>query len=138
MFKDLPPAIEERLRSICDVPFATEFGMELIHVSAEEVRVTLDVSTKHNALGSAHGGAVFTLADQAFAIASNMGPEHQVALTATINYIRPARGKLMAVARKVGETKRTSLYEVLVYSEDELVAVFSGTGFKLREREPSK
>jgi acyl-CoA thioesterase len=132
---DLPEAIKERIREINNAPFIRSFGMELVSISEDgEVRVTMDASDKHNALGSAHGGAVFTIADQAFAVASNLGPEHQVAIFASMTYIKPARGKLEAVAKKIGETKRTSVFEVKIFEKGELIAVFQGNGYKLKDR----
>jgi acyl-CoA thioesterase len=132
---DLPEEIRERICGINDAPFIRTFGIELVSIAEDgEVRVTMDVSDKHNALGSAHGGAVFTLADQAFAVASNLGPEVQVAMFVSMTFIRPARGKLEAVARKIGETKLTSVYEVKVFEKGELVAIFQGNGYKLKDR----
>jgi acyl-CoA thioesterase len=132
---ELPEEIKDRIRRINQAPFVQPMGIELVSISEEgEVRVTMDASDKHNALGSAHGGAVFTIADQAFAIASNLGAELQVAMFASMTFIRPARGMLEAVAKKVGDTKRTSIYEVKVFENGELVAVFQGNGYKLTER----
>jgi acyl-CoA thioesterase len=132
---ELPEGIKERIRRMIDAPFVQPLGIELVSISAEgEVRVTMDAGDKHNALGSAHGGAVFTLADQAFAIASNMGPELQVAIFGSMTYIKPARGMLEAVAKKIGDTKQTSVYEVKVFEKGELVAVFQGNGYKLKDR----
>jgi acyl-CoA thioesterase len=134
---DLSEEIKERIRRMNEAPFVRPLGMELVGISAEgEVRVTMDASDKHNALGSAHGGAVFSLADQAFAIACNLGPDLQVAMFASMTYIKPGRGKLEAVAKKIGETKRTSVYEVKVFEKGDLVAVFQGNGYKLQDRPP--
>jgi acyl-CoA thioesterase len=131
----LPEKIKERIREINNAPFIRSFGIELVSISEDgEVRITMDASDKHNALGSAHGGAVFTIADQAFAVASNLGPEQQVAIFASMTYIKPARGKLEAVAKKIGDTKRTSVYEVRVFEKGELVAIFQGNGYKLKDR----
>jgi acyl-CoA thioesterase len=132
----LPEAIRHRIKEMNQVPLVVALGIELISIDNEgTVRCAMDVSDKHNLIGSGHGGAVFTLADQAFALASNLGPEHQVAIFASINYIRAAKGRLEAVAQKLAETRSTSLYEVKVYEKDDLVAVFQGTGYKLRKKE---
>jgi len=132
---DLPEMIKDRIRRMNDAPFVRPLGIKLVSISAEgEVRVTMDASDKHNALGAAHGGAVFTVADQAFAIACNLGPDLQVAMFASMTYLKPARGKLEAVAKRIGETKRTSVYEVRVFEKDELVAIFQGNGYKLVDR----
>jgi acyl-CoA thioesterase len=53
-------------------------------------------------------------------------------LSASISYLRPAMGELEASARKVGESKSTSVYEVLVRQEGDVVAIFQGIGYKLR------
>jgi acyl-CoA thioesterase len=132
---ELPEWIKERILKMNKAPFIQTFGIELISISADgEVRMTMDASDKHNALGAAHGGAVFTIADQAFAIACNLGPELQVAMFASITFIKPARGMLEAVARKIGETKRTSVFEVKVFEKGDLIAIFQGTGYKLEDR----
>ena len=57
----------------------------------------------------------------------------QVALSASIKYHRPARGRLTAVARKSREDDRTSTFAVMVYSGSDLVAEFEGIGFKLKK-----
>jgi acyl-CoA thioesterase len=88
-----------------------------------------------NALGTVHGGAIFSLADQAFALAANSRGEPQVALNASITYMKPGRGDLVARARKVEENRTTSVYEVQVLQGEEVVAIFHGIGYKLRRPE---
>lgn len=128
----MPEGTRERLERMSNVPIVLALGISLVSISEQgEVRMTMDVGDKLNAVGGGHGGAVFSLADQAFAIASNLGPEVQVALCASINYLKPGKGLLEAVARKTSETRRTSLYEVKVYEGEDLIAVFQGTGYKL-------
>jgi acyl-CoA thioesterase len=128
----LPKDVRERLQRMSDVPMVLAMGMRTESVTEDgEVRVTMGAGDKLNAVGFAHGGAVFALADQAFGLASNLGKEPQVALCASINYLKPGKGALEAVAVKTFETRRTSLYEVRVYDEGELIAVFQGTGYKL-------
>ena len=93
----------------------------------------MDLDDKMNGFGIGHGGAVFSLADEAFAIAANQGEYPQVALSASIKYHKPATGRLTAVAKKAREDERTSVYTVLVYSGSDLVAEFEGIGFKLKK-----
>lgn len=133
----LTEEVRERLQRIMDVPFVKDLGIETASISEDgEVRCVMDAGDKINAMGGAHGGAIFTLADQAFAIASNLGKEPQVALVASINYVRPGKGMLEAVARRTSDTRRTSLYEVRVFDDGELVAVFQGTGYKIKGVKP--
>ena len=107
-------------------------GMRTIQVSEEAVKVEMDLEGKLNSVGTGHGGAIFSLADQAFAIACNMGERTQVARSASIKYLKPARGRLVATARKASEDDRGSVFKVEVHAGDVLVAVFEGIGHKLR------
>lgn len=131
----LPSEVCERLQRIMDVQFVIDLGIRTESISEDgQVVCTMDVSDKINAMGGAHGGAIFSLADQAFALACNMGPEPMVALCVNMNFLRPGKGHLKAVARKVSETRRTSLCEVKVFEDGELIAVFQGTSYKIRAK----
>ena len=135
----LPSEVCERLRKIMDVRYVIDLGIRTESISEDgEVVCTMDAGDKINAMGGAHGGAVFTLADQAFALACNMGPDPQVALCVSINYLKPGKGKLRAAARMLSQTRRTSLCEVKVFEDGELIATFQGTGYKLNGNSPSK
>ena len=131
----LPKEICERIDRMNKVQTPVSMGMRMLSISRDgEVRFSMDTDDKLNAVGFAHGGAIFALADQAFAIATNLGEEMQVAISANISYIKPGKGTLEAVAKKVSETRRTSIVEVKVYGGGELVAIFQGTGYKLGGR----
>ncbi len=113
--------------------YAALIGARVLSVSPIEVRVEMDLDDKLNGFGIGHGGAVFSLADEAFAIAANQGEYPQVAMSASIRYLKPAKGRLTAVARKAREDDKGSVYAVSVYSGDDLVAEFEGIGFKLKK-----
>ena len=132
MNSDLSTDLEVRLAAMKAAPFALHCHMETVSVKDGEAVVRMPVNEKLNALGTVHGGAIFSLADQAFALAANANGDPQVAISASINYLKPAKGTLVARARKVGENRSTSVYEVLVYDGEELVAIFQGIGYKLR------
>ena len=52
--------------------WAKESGIELMEVSTGRSKVRMRIEKRHvNGHGSVHGGAIFTLADTAFALASN-------------------------------------------------------------------
>jgi len=129
-----PREIEERLGQMVKAPFALRCGLETVSVGEGTARVRMRPEGCQNALGTYHGGALFTLADQAFALAANQGEQVQVAMNATIHFIRPATGVVEAEARLVGESGRTSLYEVRIYEGDQLVALFTGTGYRLPKK----
>ena len=91
---------------------------------------------KLNGLGIAQGGAIFTLADLAFAGASNAAGFRTVAFTSNISFIRPGTGRrLRAVATEVSRGRRTGVYSVQVFNDDgKVVAHGTTTGFISEEK----
>ena len=78
------------------------------------------------------GGAVFSLADHAFGLASNFGPAQYTAISVTIQYLSPAKGRLAATAERVAETGTCDTFRVTVEDEaGRTVALFYGTSFKV-------
>ena len=84
-----------------------------------------------NAVGTVQGGAIFTLADMAFAAASNSFGDKCVAMSAAASFIRPGSGKeLRAAAQVINRGRRSCVVETEVRNEaDKLVAKFQFTGF---------
>lgn len=110
-------------------------GIEVVSVSPEEVRLKAVVRSDHrNFHGTAHGGFVFTLADAAFAMVSNVRV-HAVAISARIDYFRPLvpGDEVLAVARPLNVGKRLATYAVEMTCENRRVAHFVGTVFHLEE-----
>jgi len=115
-------------------PYIQKMNIDVISIDDEEVRLSMAVEGNRNALGTAHGGAIFSLADQAFALAANRRVEPEVAISATINYMKPATERLEAVARRIEENNKTSVYQVMIHDGGRTVATFQGVGHKLRRR----
>lgn len=124
--------IDERLDAMNHAQFAELCRLQVVSVSEGEAVVKMPAEGMKNAMGNVHGGAIFALADQAFALAANSYGAPQVALCSNINYIKAAKGDLEARAVKVGETRNTSVYEVRVFEGETLIAMFTGTGYRLR------
>ncbi|HUK93391.1 MAG TPA: hotdog fold thioesterase [Methanomicrobiales archaeon] len=121
---------DQRIIALGACPYAHLLGMEILEARPGFARVAMDTTGKENFLGVAHGGAIFSLADQAFAAAANRGEFLQVAVSVHIQYFSPAKGRLEAVARLIAETERTSLILVEVRSGERVVASFEGTAYK--------
>ncbi len=102
-----PSAIAGQVRLFNESEFARLLGMEILEAREGYSRVIMDCGGKLNPGGVAHGGAIFALADQAFGIAANCCGIHRVAVSVSIQYIAPAKGKLEAVARRVEDNGRT-------------------------------
>ncbi|MDD1685153.1 MAG: hotdog fold thioesterase [Methanoregula sp.] len=124
-------SVEEQIRFFNNGDFARLLGMKVLEASDGYSRVTMDCAGKLNHNGVAHGGAIFALADQAFGIAANCCGVSRVAVSVTIQYIAPARGKLVAVARRVEDNGTTDTYRIMVHEGERPVAEFTGVAFRV-------
>jgi acyl-CoA thioesterase len=119
--------------------FAARNGVELVEVEAGRAVARMAVGPEHlNAVGVVQGGAVFTLADFAFAVASNSRGNVAVAIEAHLTFLRATRaGVLRAEAREEGGSRRLSTCTVRVTDEGgALVALFTGTAFRKDDPQP--
>lgn len=119
------------IRVFNESEFARLLGMVITEARDGYSRVTMDCAGKMNPGGVAHGGAIFTLADQAFGIAANCAGVHRVAVSVSILYIVPATGTLVAVAERVEDNGICDTYRVMVYDGDRPVAEFTGVAFRV-------
>ncbi len=112
--------------------FAMNMGIEILQADAEESVCALAITPGHfNAGGTVQGGAIFTLADLAFAVAANCEGRRTVTQSASVTFIKPGTGKkLIARAKKISAGSRTCVYNVQVTNdEDVLVAHLTVSGF---------
>lgn len=79
-------------------------------------KCSMVIEPRHcNTPGIPMGGTVFTLADSAFAVASNQEGRDVVTQASQITFLKPAEGNcLTAVAKQVKDGKRVCFYEVTV------------------------
>ena len=115
--------------------FATENGMTLDELDADHAVCGLVLSERHlNAQGGVMGGAIFTLADFAFAALTNDPVRSTVAQQVSVNYLAaPKGGRLVATARYRKNGRSSCVVNVDVADETGRdIAQFVGTGFKLR------
>ena len=107
-------------------PFAKKFGFELVEIGEGHSLVRMQfTSDMENMFGSAHGGALFALIDEAFETASNSHGTLAVALNMNVTYVAPPRaGSLLtAEAREISLTRKTASYDIKVRGEQgELIA----------------
>lgn len=112
--------------------FAAHVGIELEQVKPGHAVVSLVLNENHlNGVGIVQGGVIFTLADYAFAAASNSMGVVTLGINASIAYFKSPKGKsLTAEASEISRTNRLCLYNVDVFDEDKtLLARFNGTGY---------
>ena len=117
--------------------YAAEAGIELITVSTGAAKVKMEIRDKHkNSHGTVHGGAIFTLADIAFALASNSHGIPAAAINAHISYVKSATsGTLFAAAEEFSLNKKIATYTVRVTNESgENIAIFQGMVYRKTPR----
>lgn len=113
--------------------WAASAGVRLEDVREGYARATMRLRDAHlNGVSVAQGGAIFTLADLAFAAASNSHGTVAVALDVSITFARAAvAGVLTAEATEESLTRRTSVCSVRVTDGDgNVIALFRGTAFR--------
>jgi acyl-CoA thioesterase len=115
--------------------FAAENGITLVEVRPGAAVARMEIGARHlNGVGIVQGGAIFTLADLAFAAAANSHGEIAVAVDVSISFIRAVSGgTLTADAREEAVNPRLSTCLVRVTDEaGALVALFKGTAYRKR------
>jgi len=121
-------------------PYARFLGIELIEINKGYSKLRMQIKgCMNNFVGIAHGGAIFSLADHAFAAASNSHDTLAVALNMSITYISaPLEDSvLVAEAKEVSLTSRTALYRIDVSTEDnKLIASCQGIVYRKKNSIP--
>ena len=116
--------------------FATETaGIVIEEVSDGFSRVSMTVTDRHRAAhGGVMGGALFTLADFAFAVACNTPESITVTISSSINFLSGAKtDELTAVCRRVKNGRRVCFCETQITdSSGTLVATVSAVGSKIK------
>jgi acyl-CoA thioesterase len=131
---ELLKGILERVR---DDPYANALGIKVLEIGEGYAKASLTVGENMlNFHGVAHGGLIASLADVAFAAASNSRNRKAVALALNISYRRPVKAGETLVAEAFEESlgERTALYEIVVRnSKGDLVASCQGLVYRMDE-----
>jgi len=112
---------DELLRRSCEEPFGRLLGMEVIEVGPGSALVSMTARPElDNIFGLTHGGALFSLIDEAFQLASNSHGVISVALNVSVTYVSAATpgSVLEARAHEVYKTNRTASYICEIREKD--------------------
>jgi len=112
--------------------FARENGIRVVEVRPGFARTEMTIEPRHlNAAGILQGGALFTLADLAFAAASNSHGVLAVACQADVTWFKPVQsGRLTAAAEELSRTRHLSTCLIRVTGENgDLIALFKGVAY---------
>jgi len=132
--------MEEIKRCLKNDRFAERTNVELLYISPGHATAKMVLQPYHlNGLGSAQGGAIFTLADYAFAAAANSHGTVAVAINVSITFMKGAvTGTLWAEAREVSKNFKIGSYIVEVKDDlGDLVATFQGLAYRKKDKLPA-
>ena len=112
--------------------YAVLSDIEIDEVSEEHVRCSMKISDKHrNAYGGIMGGSIYTLADFAFAVASNFSKENlTVSLVGQASFLNMSKGSVLyADTRLIKDGRTNCFYEIMITDNTGRdIAVVSFTG----------
>ena len=111
--------------------YASNLGIRLLAAAPGSLTVAMTVtSAMTNFLGGLHGGALFSVADCAFSLASNLAGDRAVAIDTHLVLVAAAEvgDELTAVAEEVHRGRTLGSYRVTVTRRDgKVVGHFTGT-----------
>ncbi len=131
---------EEMARFIEKDQFARYLGVEMLDQGPGSARARLSIQPHHlNSAGTVHGGAIFSLADAAFAVASNSHGPLSMAINVSISFFASVtEGALYAEAEEVSLAPKLATYVIRVTDgAGRRVALFQGTVYRKTERAAS-
>lgn len=97
--------------------FALKLGLRLTKIGPGHAVVEMvPDKDEENIFGIVHGGAIFSLMDEAFQVSCNSHGTVAVALSVNVIYHHPAAlgNKLRAESREIHRSKKTATYEIKV------------------------
>lgn len=116
--------------------FSQWLGIERIEESPGYCELRMLVRPEMvNGFGIAHGGITYSLADSAFAFASNSRGKKAVSIETSINHLKTVfpGDILIAIAEETSLGNKIAVYHVRVMRGEELVAHFKGVVYRKEE-----
>lgn len=117
--------------------FAAKTGIEILEVSEGRAKAKMEIREEHlNGVGTVQGGAIFTLADLAFAAAANSHGTVAVAINVNISYLKAiSQGTLFAEAIEETVGSKIGTCSVRVTDQNgDLIAIFQGMVYRKKDR----
>ena len=120
--------------------FAQSIEAKLTEVQEGFARAELTVEERHlNGAGVCHGGAIFTLADLAFAGVTNSHGILSLGISNTITFLKSAQfgDHLTAECNELFDHHKLPYCDIRITNQnDELIAVMTGLAYRLNKNYP--
>ncbi len=120
--------------------FAQKLGLRLIELEPGHAIVEMEPQEEFtNIFGMTHGGAIFSLIDEAFEVSCNAHGTVAVALSMTITFHRAPdqKSRLRAESVEIHRSAKTGTYEIKVTNEhNDLIASCTALAYRKKEKLP--
>ena len=116
--------------------FARHAGIELVDAGPGWAKASMKIEPFHfNGARTVHGGAIFTLADFAFAVASNSHGSLAMGINTSVSFVKAAlNGTLHAEATEQSRNPKLASYSVMITDDaGDVVAIFQGMAYRKKE-----
>ena len=116
--------------------YARHIGVEILEFDRGSARARMEIGGHHrNSAGMVHGGAIFSLADAVFSVASNSHGTLAVAINVSISFFKSATGgTLFAEAEEVSINPKLATYLITVTDDaGNKIALFQGTVYRKKD-----
>ena len=127
-------------RRVAEEAYARKLGLILRKVGPGYALVEMAINDDmKNIFDMAHGGAIFSLIDEAFEISCNTHGTVAVALSMTVTYHRPPSGGsvLRAESKEIYRSTKTATYDIKVTEGDDiLIASCQALAYRKKEKLP--
>ncbi len=128
------------LRKVAEEGYARKLGISLVEVAPGHAIVEmLTQEDDTNIFGMVHGGAIFSLMDEAFQVSCNSHGTVALALCVNVVYHNPVSEgcKLRAESREIHRSKKTATYDIRVTDEGNvLVASCQALAYRKKDKLP--
>lgn len=129
--------LEEARNFFAADKFATEAtGCQIDEIGPNYAKCSLTLQPHHrNGMGNVMGGALFTLADFAFAVATNLGETWCVSTTCQINYLSSTKGNVLTAEAKCVKDGRSICFFEIEITDDagKKIALVTASGMKMNK-----
>jgi len=120
--------------------YARKMGLRLVELGPGHALVEMTPQQDNeNIFGMTHGGAIFSLIDEAFQVSCNAYGTVAVALNMTITYHRaPGRNSILrAMSVEIHRSRKTATYDIKVKDDqDALIASCMAVAYRKNDKLP--
>jgi len=125
---------------VAEEAYAKKLGLRLVDVNDGYAVVEMALTEEsENIFGMPHGGAIFSVIDEAFEVSSNSHGTIALGLNMSVTYHQSPEGRttLRAVSKEIHRTRKTATYDISVTDEkNNLIASCTALVYRKKDKVP--